>query len=86
MNRTTLLYYTLTKQKMKWFHSNYQTQNKLTSFSETEIEPLHSDWLSNQTHPKRTNDHGRFQIRCVLNLEVLLVATFLLEKWYLKGK
>jgi hypothetical protein len=43
MNRATPLFYSATKQKIERFHSNYQTQNEMSPFLETEIESLHSN-------------------------------------------
>jgi hypothetical protein len=35
------LFYSSTKQKMKWFRSACQTQNEMAQFLETGMEPLH---------------------------------------------
>jgi hypothetical protein len=58
MNESASLYSTIQPDK-KWSDSvlpskrssTFQTQNEMTQFSETEMEPVHSSWLLNQTHP-----------------------------------
>jgi hypothetical protein len=46
------LFYSLTKQKMKRFHSARQTQNEIAQFLDTGMESHYLNWLLNQTHPK----------------------------------